>query len=407
MRVKSLFLKNVRAIEAATFRFAPGFNVIAGVNGVGKTSVLHSLAVCLSAVIKDARRLGRYGALFQPEDVRVGAADMQASCEIDIGRSTHSYVVERRLPKDGMYGVKWAGDGKTTTRRPFSWSEDAREASPLAVLFSTARSVASDISLGRGDPTRGPSSAYAGALVNRRLKLGEFAAWIRVQQALMRERPESRRLLAALDAAIARFLPGYDNVRPGGSTSQDSLLIDHGDRTLPARLLSDGEKGALAIVFDLTRRLAQANEGMLDPARDAEAVVLIDEIELHLHPAWQRRIVGDLMKTFPRCQFIATTHSPQIIGEVEKERIQIMAGGMVYSPSHSFGVDSSRVLEEVMDAHARNVEIQELLRSISSRIDEDQYRDARKLLEQLAERVGEGDPEVTRARTLLEFLEDK
>ena len=305
-----------------------------------------------------------------------------------------------------MHGATWADDGKTSIRKPSKLNEEGPEEWPLTVLFSTARSVASDSLLGRGAPTRGTGSAYAGALVNRRLKLGEFAAWIRAQQTLMRERSESRRMLTALEAAVARFLPGYNNLRPGAGP-RDSLLIDHGDRTLPVRLLSDGEKGALAIVFDVTRRLAQANEGMLDPARDAEAVVLIDEIELHLHPAWQRRIVGDLTKTFPRCQFIATTHSPQVIGEVENDRIQIMADGMVYSPTHSFGVDSSRVLEEVMDAHARNVEIQDLLGRISRRVGEDRFGDARSLLEELVARVGESDPEVTRVRTLLEFLEDE
>ena len=103
------------------------------------------------------------------------------------------------------------------------------------------------------------------------------------------------------------------------------------------------------MVLDLARRLAQANPGMEDPAAEAEAVVLIDEIELHLHPAWQRRIVGNLIETFPRCQFIATTHSPQVIGEVGHDHIQIIADGQVYTPAHSFGVDSSRVLEEIME----------------------------------------------------------
>ena len=122
---------------------------------------------------------------------------------------------------------------------------------------------------------------------------------------------------------------------------------------LPVAQLSDGERGLLAMVFDLTRRLTQANPEMEDPAAEAEAVVLIDEIELHLHPGWQRRIVRNLTETFPKCQFIATTHSPQLIGEVEHDRIQIIADGQVYSPTHSFGVDSSRVLEEIMGADPR------------------------------------------------------
>ena len=133
--------------------------------------------------------------------------------------------------------------------------------------------------------------------------------------------------------------------------------------------------------------------------------MLIDEIDLHLHPKWQRQIVHKLTKTFPRCQFIATTHSPQVIGEVEHDRIHIIANGEVYSPTHSFGVDSSRVLGEIMDAPARSSGIEELLTKVSQYVGKQQYERARQSLAQLVERLGEDDPEVTRIRTLLDFME--
>ena len=157
------------------------------------------------------------------------------------------------------------------------------------------------------------------------------------------------------------------------------------------------------MVFDLTRRLAQANPEMEDPAAEAEAVVLIDEIELHLHPAWQRRIVKNLTKTFPKCQFIATTHSPQVIGEVENDRIQIIVDGQVYSPTHSFGVDSSRVLEEIMGVDPRTQDVKELLSAISQEVGKLRYENARELLAQLVDRLGGDDPEVIRTRTLLDL----
>ena len=144
---------------------------------------------------------------------------------------------------------------------------------------------------------------------------------------------------------------------------------------------------------------------MTDPAVEAEAVVLIDEIDLHLHPKWQRQIVRNLTAAFPRCQFIATTHSPQVIGEVEHDRIQIIADGQVYSPTHSFGVDSSRVLEEIMDADPRAQEINALLSQISQEVGKQRYGSARGLLVQLVGKLGEDDPEVTRIRTLLDFME--
>ena len=133
--------------------------------------------------------------------------------------------------------------------------------------------------------------------------------------------------------------------------------------------------------------------------------MLIDEIDLHLHPKWQRQIVHKLVQAFPRCQFIATTHSPQVIGEVEHDRIQIIADGQVYSPTHSFGVDSSRVLEEVMDAPPRTEEVEDLLTKVSQELGKQRLEQARGLLAQLVDRLGENDPDVTRITTLLDFVE--
>ena len=161
----------------------------------------------------------------------------------------------------------------------------------------------------------------------------------------------------------------------------------------------------MALALDLTRRLALANPRLEDPVSEAEAVVLIDELDLHLHPKWQRQIVHSLAAAFPKCQFIATTHSPQVIGEVPHDRIQIIADGEVYSPSHSFGVDSSRVLEEVMEADPRTKEVHELLGEISRLIGRERFERGRELLDDLVGILGESDPEVTRVRTLLDFLE--
>jgi len=187
---------------------------------------------------------------------------------------------------------------------------------------------------------------------------------------------------------VSRFLPGYAHLRVDGD-ERPKLLIDHGSSTLYVRQLSDGERGTLALVLDLTRRLAQANPEMSDPAAEAEAIVLIDEIDLHLHPKWQRQTVQNLTTAFPRCQFIATTHSPQVIGEVEHDRIQIIADGQVYSPTHSFGVDSSRVLEEIMDTDPRAQEVNALLSQISQEAGRQRYDRARELLTELVSRLGE------------------
>lgn len=416
MIVSRLRLANLRAIEAAEFRFQPGFNLIVGVNGVGKTSVLDSLGVCLSSVTKQVNRLRIRVESFAGEDIRIGADAMTVECTVRVEDRDHTYLLhkprETSAPQEKKAGMPREQVHDTPERAEFLGEAPAVVSGkepggrPLAVLFSTNRAVPSERAPAKGAAAGGVASAFADAFANRELRLAEFGEWIRVQESLSKERPASARALNSLREAVSRFLPGYSHLRlVGGDKAQ--LVIDRGTTTLPVRQLSDGERGTIALVLDLTRRLAQANPALTDPTADAGAIVLIDEIDLHLHPKWQRLIVGNLKAAFPRCQFIATTHSPQVIGEVEHDRIQIIAGGQVYSPTHSYGVDSSRVLEEVMDSDPRTKEVGDLLSKISGAIGKQEFAEARALVTQAVERLGESDPEVTRIRTLLDFVEGK
>ena len=416
MIVTRLKLANVRAVEAAEYRFQPGVNLIVGVNGVGKTSVLDALSVCLSAVAKRVNKLRGRVEAFNLDDIRIGADALTVECGVRIGTRDYAYLVhkprESSAPQDKKAGMPREQVHDTPERAEFMGEAppavtDAEPGGrPLAVLFSTNRAVPSERAPGKGVAAGGVAAAFADAFANRELRLGEFGAWMRVQESLRSERPAAGRALAACQDAVGRFLPGYSTLRLDGA-DRPRLSIDRGATTIPVRQLSDGERGTLALVLDLTRRLAQANPKLADPAAEAEAVVLIDEIDLHLHPKWQRQIVRNLRTAFPRCQFIATTYSPQVIGEVEHERIQIISDGQVYSPTHSYGVDSSRVLEEVMGSDPRAKEVQSLLTKVSQVIGRQQFDQARRLLSKIVEQLGENDPEVTRIRTLLDFVEGK
>ena len=416
MIVTRLRLANLRAIEAAEFRFQPGFNLIVGVNGVGKTSVLDALGVCLAAVTRAVNQLRFRAESFSVEDIRIGAEALTAECEVRLDGGDYAYLLHkpryRSSPQAKGAGMPRAQVHATPEKAEFLGPAPAavsgREAGgrPLAVLFSTNRSVPSDRAPGRNVAAGGIAAAFGDAFANRELRLGEFAAWLRVQDALRKERPASARALRVMQDTIAEFLPGYRNLRPS-KDKVTSLWIDRGPVSIPVRQLSDGERGTLAVVLDLTRRLTQANPGLANPVTDAAAVVLIDEIDLHLHPKWQRQVVHNLTAAFPQCQFIATTHSPQVIGEVEHDHIQIMSNGRVYSPTHSYGVDSSRVLEEVMDSAPRAKEVSAVLTNISRAIGRQKFEDARELLARLVAVLGESDPEVTRTRTLLDFVEGK
>ena len=499
MRVTSLKLANLRAIEAAEFRFQPGFNLIVGVNGVGKTTVLEALGVELSAIVRYANGLKAKSGAFLGSDIRKDSRALTAECNVKIGDQEYGFLIHKTRGSGEGHAAK-AGMPReqaidTPDKAEFVGTAPApSKAPPLAgrpfgVFFSTRRAIASTARPSKGSVAGGIAAACADAFTHRELRLTEFAEWMRARDALKTESPEAGRVLEAFESATTQFLPGYQRVRAVGDlpprlvidrgrlatfpvdqladreraglreaiqwadswmslnwspdpkltdteresahdtanaailadalkrfvpncenlrpsdTAPGGQVVDLRPATIEVAHLSDGERGTLAVVLDLTRRLAQANPEMTDPAAEAEAVVLIDEIDLHLHPKWQRQIVRSLTATFPRCQFIATTHSPQIIGEVEHDRIQIIANGQVYSPTHSFGVDSSRVLEEIMDADPRTQEVGALLSQISQEVGKERYQSARVLLATLVGKLGDDDPEVTRVRTLLDFME--
>jgi predicted ATP-binding protein involved in virulence len=174
----------------------------------------------------------------------------------------------------------------------------------------------------------------------------------------------------------------------------------------------------LAMVADIAIKAVTLNAHLLpsdklemedDPIprvlRQTPGVVLIDELDLHLHPSWQRRVAADLKRTFPAIQFVCTTHSPQVIGEVPREEIRILDGDMIYSPDHSFGLDSSRILEEVMDTRSRTESVDRILAKLSRQIGDDDFAGARATIREAESSLGDNDPEITRARTLMAFVE--
>jgi predicted ATP-binding protein involved in virulence len=203
-------------------------------------------------------------------------------------------------------------------------------------------------------------------------------------------------------------MPGLSNPRVVYDP-KPRFLVDKNGITLQLNQLSDGERGLLAIVFDLSRRLAIANPALGDPIHEGKGIVLIDEIELHLHPKWQREALRRLRLTFANCQFIATTHSPQILGEVEDRSVRYLfrdeAGGVQrYTPDQALGLDSNRVLEEIMGTPARNEQVQSFLHDLFRAIDREDFPQAREKMREIGATLGDSDPELVRARSLISFL---
>ena len=209
-------------------------------------------------------------------------------------------------------------------------------------------------------------------------------------------------MLQAVRDAVAALMPGFAQLRVPRQPL--SMRVTKDGEDLDFAQLSDGEKCLLAMVADIARRLALANPGAPDP-RAARAVVLIDEIELHLHPNWQREVIPRLQKTFPNCQFLVSTHSPQVLASVQAADVYLLDrstdGIFARRPNASFGRESNEILLELMDTPARPADIRKRLDDMFACIDAGDVAGARAIREELEAAIGVDEPEFVRADMLL------
>jgi hypothetical protein len=145
--------------------------------------------------------------------------------------------------------------------------------------------------------------------------------------------------VAAIGRALTTFLGGFENLRVEEEPLR--LLVDKAGVALDLSQLSDGERSFLALICDLGRRLALANPLLGNPLHGA-GVVLIDELELHLHPKWQREVSEKLRETFPNIQFIATTHSPFVIQALRP-------GELINLDPDEFGEYADKSIEDIAE----------------------------------------------------------
>ncbi|MBD2566831.1 AAA family ATPase [Anabaena lutea] len=411
MRVKQLKMQSFRGIGDLTLDFDEKEpTVLVGINGVGKSSILDCLAILLSRFTSAIQHSTSSGRLFKEEEVQNGKNEThnQIIISFESEEVTWSLTkVKKGRIKDTSSNLSALIKISENIKNKLSSSDEYNL--PTVVYYSTNRAVL-DIPLKiRTKHSFEPIDTYENALMGERSDFRIFFEWFRKQEDLENElRLENNtayrdRQLEAVRQAISSLIASFSNLRVRRSPTLRMTLQKYGEELI-VNQLSDGEKCLLAMVGDLARRLAIANPGLEDPLQ-GYGVVLIDEIELHLHPKWQRDIIPALIKTFPNCQFIFTTHSPQVISEVKPERIYILektnSGVSIKRPESSFGRDSNRILEDLMDVPERPQKIKDELLALFRLIDAGNIEGARQLRQQLAKKIGESEPDFVKADVLI------
>lgn len=415
MRLQELTLYNFKIFEAQQFELGGKSTVIFGINGTGKSTVLAAVNFLNRVWINRLNPAqGKAFMSFSDEMVTVGQEQLFIQGKFEMDESiypllrTHAKTKKNQRKSTLSYHSGYYAKYTEAFERLFLWDE--MKSMPVFVHYGTNRSVLDIPDRIRKKHDFDKLSALERAIENE-LDFRTFFEWYRDQEA--NEVIEARELsdfsysdplLKCVRRAIEAMIGNVRNLRVKRNPVR--MVVDKSGREIRVDLLSDGEKCTLAMFGDLARRLALANPDMENPL-EGEGIVLIDEIELHMHPSWQRRVLGVLRYIFPNIQFIVTTHSPQILGETDDSyNIFVLSeadGGKceVKSIERMDGYDSNLILEKYMNTSSKNMAVKELIHAINRSITDKQYDNAEILLERLEGISGTMDEEYIIAKGFL------
>ncbi len=438
MKLNSLQIVNFRGIHSMNLEFHPRMNVLVGVNGAGKSTVLDALSVPLSRFFSLLRSGKNSGKDIAPYDISAGFKDSSLQIELEHENQLYSWYVEKSLTKKSKSTKKAIPDTHQKNIRDLTETfratvEETQEncSVPVIIYYQTNRIALNFPRFVHTDRDFSLMSVYRDAL-SCKADYRVLLEWFRERENL--EDREFRRLI--LEA---------QNTRADGEIETQKIVAEYRDRALqtlrnawhafmpelsqftiqtnPLRLeakkngfpfridqLSDGEKSLLALVGDIARRLAIANPTMENPL-EGNGIILIDEIDLHFHPKRQRMLVPKLLEVFPNCQFIVATHSPQILGHVHAECVFMLVEneeGIIElrRPEESFGMTSNEILEDIMNVPSRDPDEEQKLLHLFELIERRKLTEAKALVEEIRN-YRKSDPKLLAADVRIRCLENQ
>lgn len=400
MKITKLILENFRSFKDLEISFDPQLTVIVGVNGAGKTSVLDGIALLLGRFLSRLPKVEGIG--ISPHDLHIKANGRLAPalrCYAEVSIATELQHLPSPVNHDDQLDgtLSWSRslsrDKSPRTKIEVSkemrqdtragWKEIDRFADqltdadnngaayqmPVFAYYGTDRAIFSTPLRRRNFATTFPRFDSLSGALKPSANFKRVFEWMHAKenQELREQRNKNQNNyrdpeLEVVRKAIEAFFPQFKNPRTELAPLRfvvDAKVTDDSQQRMSYDLkqLSDGYRTCLALVADLACRMAEANppsvSTVLSSPLEAEALVLIDEVDLHLHPGWQQHILLDLRRVFPNTQFIVSTHSPQVLTTVAPSTIRILKDGNVETVNFSEGAQSQVALERILGVQPR------------------------------------------------------
>ena len=421
MKINTLSIWNYRGVKSLSMSLNETMNVFLGDNGSGKSTILDAMAIMLSWVVSRVKHSSASGRPITETDIANGTSrsGITLNCVDDSQAVLWSLVKHRR--GYGGYDEKSDLSSLNSYAKRLQAMTAAKEEKlnlPLFVYYPVNRAVL-DIPLRIRERHRFTLFAAYDEALTSGANFRTFFEWFREREDLENEnrkyvndlfKPDDFQFpdpqLEAVRMAIEQFLPEFKNLTVRRNPLR--MEIEKNEKRLTVNQLSDGEQCLMALVGDLARRLAIANPVREKPL-EGKGIVMVDEIDLHLHPKWQRMIVPKLSRVFPNLQFIISTHSPHVVTHVRPEHLFLLApsdeGVVSNHPIESYGKNVDRVLEDLMGLETtRPDEVNRKLVDLFETISDGDLDRAVRQVEELRGLIGD-DPELAKASVLIKRKE--
>lgn len=334
MYIQSVKIENFRAISDLELTFDPKFNLIIGDNGVGKTSVLEAIAVGLGGLISSLEEVKTIN--FTKDDIRrVGEklgdgsynihyqTPLSVNCQLQIDQEILSFSRIRKSLKSSRTSLSNHKVSALIAQR----SNDSNCILPLISYQSAGRMWVQKREKWENVFKSNFSRAigYLNCL-DSESDMKMFTNWCKRMEQISWQQDKKISEYEAVKSAVSLFMDTLMEKSTQSTIFYDKrteeLMYQDGYEMTPLRLMSTGYRSLVGMVGDIAYRMAVLNPQLLDQVIDqTPGIVLIDELDLHLHPHWQWKVIKALQVTFPKIQFIATTHSPILIASMENKKI--------------------------------------------------------------------------------------